>query len=380
MSTEVWQLFPFPTLAEGKFSGGTLLDVHPDCLRCPTRMCTDDDKATTGEPKICRYGLTYARVDDGRLVVGVLATDGVNLDSRARKRLRTEADRRFSAKRIAHSIERARAIGAGVTTDLDVLKSEVLKRLEQEPEMHQVLVEQLRRDFERNVQQSHDFLQLAKLVQGHAEALLAQKYPGVPPQDAAERSPIEGSIFFTTQLMVLKLDSLVFLQDPQRANERRTTFKIHPMILKYARIYRYQADQKELNLRLEGECHATATYNSQAIGAVVQGILDNLVKYAPGGSDAVIRFDQQGADVQISFNSLGPRIEHTERSRIFLPGFRAAAARNVESTGQGIGLATAQQVSEVLGLGLSVDQSEDEPRRFPGTYSTTFRLKIRVNE
>ncbi|GAB6859458.1 sensor histidine kinase [Microbacterium xylanilyticum] len=380
MSADVWQLFPFPTLADGTFSDGTLLDVHPDCSRCPTRMCSTDDKAPVGEPKICRYGLTYARVDDSRLVVGVLATDGVDLGSRARKRLRTEAERRFSARRIAHSVESARALGAGVTTDLDVLKAEVLERLEREPEMHEVLVDQLRRDFERNVQQSHDFLQLAKLVQGHAEALLAEKYPGMPAQDAAERSPIEGSIYFTTQLMVLKLDSLVFLQDPQRANERRSKFKIHPMILKYARIYRYQASQKELNLRLEGECHASATYNSQAIGAVVQGILDNLVKYAPGGSDAVIRFDQHGSDVEISFNSLGPRIEPSERSRIFLPGFRAAAARNVESTGQGIGLATAERVSEVLGLGLSVDQSDDEPRRFPGTYSTTFKMTIRVND
>lgn len=283
------------------------------------RMCSTDDKAPVGEPKICRYGLTYARVDDSRLVVGVLATDGVDLGSRARKRLRTEAERRFSARRIAHSVESARALGAGVTTDLDVLKAEVLERLEREPEMHEVLVDQLRRDFERNVQQSHDFLQLAKLVQGHAEALLAEKYPGMPAQDAAERSPIEGSIYFTTQLMVLKLDSLVFLQDPQRANERRSKFKIHPMILKYARIYRYQASQKELNLRLEGECHASATYNSQAIGAVVQGILDNLVKYAPGGSDAVIRFDQHGSDVEISFNSLGPRIEPRSVAASFSP-------------------------------------------------------------
>ncbi len=380
MSADVWQLFPFPTLAGEVFSDGSLLGVHADCSRCPTRMCVGDDKAPVGEARLCRYGLTYARVDDSRLVVGVVATDGVDLNSRAKKRLRAEAERRFPAKRIAHSIEHARALGAGVTTDLDILKSEVLERLEREPEMHEVLVEQLRQGFERNVQQSHDFLQLAKLVQGHAEALLAEKYPGLPAQDAAEQSPIEGSIFFTTQLMVLKLDSLVFLQDPQRANERRATFKIHPMILKYARIYQHQANQKELNLRLEGECHASATYNSQAIGAVVQGILDNLVKYAPGGSDALIRFDPRGSDVEISFNSLGPRIEPSERSSIFLPGFRAAAARNMESAGQGIGLATAERVSEVLGLGLSVDQADEESRRFPRTYSTTFKITLRVND
>jgi signal transduction histidine kinase len=377
MTDDIWKLFPFPTLSEGRLTDGSLLPAHPDCLACPTRACAADDKAAIGEPKICKYGVTYARIDSSRLLTGVLATDGMSLNSRAKKRLRTEPDRRVGTRKISRSIEQARALGAGVTSDFDVLKAEVLRTLEHEPEMHKALAQQLRRDFERNVQQSHDFLQLAKLVQGHAEALLAEKYPGVPAQEAAERSPIEGSIYFTTQLMVLKLDSLVFLQDPQRANERRTTFKIHPMLLKYARIYQWQAGQKELTLRIEGDCHAFATYNSQAIGAVVQGILDNLVKYAPGGSDALIRFDEHGSDVDISFNSLGPRIEPSERKNIFLPGFRAAAARDMESSGQGIGLATAQQVSDVLGLDLSVDQSDDEPRRFPGTFSTTFKVRLR---
>lgn len=210
MIKDIWGLFPFPTLAGGTFTDGSLLAVHPECRTCMSMPCAADDRAAVGEPKICRYGLTYARVDADRVVVGVLATDGVSPNSRAKRRLRNEPDRRVGAKKLARSIEQARAMGAGVTTDFEALKSEVLHKLEQEPEMHKVLAEQLRRDFERNVQQSHDFLQLAKLVQGHAEALLAEKFPGMPVQDAAERSPIEGSIYFTTQLMVLKLDSLVF--------------------------------------------------------------------------------------------------------------------------------------------------------------------------
>ncbi|MDY7541836.1 HAMP domain-containing sensor histidine kinase [Cryobacterium sp. 5B3] len=379
MSGEIWELFPFPTLIHNTVIDGSLLPAHPACVSCPTKACASDDKAVIGEANICRYGVTYSRVDDNRLVTGVLVSDGTNMNSRAKRRLRTEPERRITASKIARSIERARSLGAGVTTDFDILKMQVLQKLEHEPEMHKALAQQLTRDFERNVQQSHDFLQLAKLVQGHAEALLAEKYPGLPAQDAAERSPIEGSIFFTTQLMVLKLDSLVFLQDPQRAHERSTNFKIHPMLLKYVRIYRWQADQKELNLRVEGECFSSATYNSQAIGAVLQGVLDNLVKYAPGGSDALVRFDENGSDVAISFNSLGPRIAPNERQSIFLAGFRASAAREVENTGQGIGLATAKQISDVLSLDLSVEQSDDEPKRFPGMYSTTFKFTLRRN-
>lgn len=380
MSGDVWELFPFPTLSDGLFTDGSLLPRHEACRTCATHECARNEKAKVAVPEICRYGITYARIDESRLLAGVLATDGVSLNSRARNRLRSEPDRRVSSAKIVRAIEQARGLGAGVTDDFDVLKAEVLGRLEHEPEMHKALAAQLRQNFERNVQQSHDFLQLAKLVQGHAEALLAEKYPGVPAHEAAEQAPVEGAIYFTTQLMVLKLDSLVFLQDPQRANERPKNFKIHPLVLKYARIYQWQASQKELSVRLEGECYASANYNAQAIGAVVQGILDNLVKYAPGGSDALIRFDQRGTDVTISFSSLGPRIEPHERKNIFLPGFRAAAAQSVESTGQGIGLATAQQVSDVVGLDLAVSQEDEEAHRFPGNYGTTFTVRLHASE
>lgn len=377
MSEDIWELFPFPTLAGGQLTDGSLLPVHPACMSCPNRACASDDKALVGEPKICRYGVTYSRIDDGRVLTGVLVSDGGNLSSRAKKRLRAEPERRITTAKISRAIERARSLGAGVTTDFDALKAQVLQKLELEPEMHKALAQQLRQDFESNVQQSHDFLQLAKLVQGHAEALLAEKYPGVPAQEAAERSPIEGAIYFTTQLMVLKLDSLVFLQDPQRANERLNNFKIHPLLLKYARIYQWQANQKELTLRVEGECFSSAIYNAQAIGAVIQGILDNLVKYAPAGSDALIRFDEHGSEVDISFSSLGPRIEPSERRSIFLAGFRGSAARKVENNGQGIGLATAKQISDVLSLDLSLDQSNEQSKRFLGTFSTNFAFTLR---
>jgi len=376
--TDIWELFPFPTLKDGEFTNGSLLPAHQDCKTCPARPCASDGRALVGEPKVCRYGLTYARVDENRFVTGVMSTDSVGLNSRARTRLRNEPDRRFSPSKIARSIEQARSLGAGAVLDFELLKLEVLKTLEHEPEMHKALAQQLRRDFERNVEQSHDFLQLAKLVQGHAEALLAEKHPGLSTHEAAERSPIEGSIFFTTQLMVWKLDSLIFLQDSGRALERAKTFAVHPMLLKYARIYQWQADQKELNLRVEGECYSSAKYNSQAIGAVVQGILDNMVKYAPGGSTALIQFDERASEVIITFNSLGPRIEKSEMKDIFLPGVRAAAARAIETTGQGIGLATAQQVSDALGLKLSVDQENEQAKRFPGTFSTTFAFTLEL--
>lgn len=135
--------------------------------------------------------------------------------------------------------------------------------------------------------------------------------------------------------------------------------------------------QKGLNLGVTGECFESVFYDPHAIGAVVQGILDNMVKYAPSGSRAVVNFDVMGDRIQITFSSLGPKIFPHEMQSIFALGVRGEAARNVESTGHGVGLATAQQISEVLELSLSVSQSPDQDVRFPAHYSTTFRVELR---
>lgn len=181
MSADIWELFPYPTVRQGEFTDGSIVRVHPDCRACPTRVCTTDDRALPGEPQVCRYGITYARIDDERLIAGVLMTGGGPLTKQAKRRLRNEPDRRVSAKSISESVSRVRDLGAGVVEDLALLKNEALDRLQDRPDVLAAYAKRWRDEIDKNVQQSHDFLQLTKLVQGHAEALLSEKYPHLPP-------------------------------------------------------------------------------------------------------------------------------------------------------------------------------------------------------
>jgi signal transduction histidine kinase len=324
----------------------------------------------------CRFGITYARVDDQRFVTGVIASDLTDPSSRTRRRFRAEPDRRVRSGDIRAAVLTAVNLGAGVVDDFHRSKEEVLARLERDPDMHRALAEELRKGFQTNLDQSHDFLQLVKLVRGHAEVLLSEKYPDLSPDDAAERLPTEGAIYFSTQLMLVKMDALVFLQEINRALGSESRFQIHPFVVKYARIYKWQAEQKDLSIRLEGACYAWSRYNSPAIGALIQGLLDNLVKYAPAGSKAAVVFDEQDDYVDLTFSSLGPRIEPEERAQIFLPGFRGRAARQFELTGLGVGLATAKQVSDALSLDLDVHQEDVEDPTHRSRFRTSFSVRL----
>jgi signal transduction histidine kinase len=121
-------------------------------------------------------------------------------------------------------------------------------------------------------------------------------------------------------------------------------------------------------------------YNSQAIGAIIQGLLDNLVKYAPAASRAVIKFTETSDTVDLTVSSLGPRIAPDELTQIFLPGYRGLAARQIEIDGLGVGLATAKHISDVLGLDLRVEQSGTEDSHHKGRFWTSFQLRLQKSK
>lgn len=372
--SDVWKLFPFPTIAGGHPTDGSLLTVHAECRRCPTRECTSRE-SDVGAAQICRYGLTYARVDQDRVVAGVVATDHPTPTPKAKRRIRLERERRVSRGGLRHAVEAAQALGPGVVDAFESNRAVALAAVKEDPEMQRAVAAQLRRDAEEDLNQSHDFMQMVKLVKGYAEVLLRERHPNLPPEEAAEKLHNEGAIYFATQLMVLKMDSLQYLNEMNLATGGESTFGIHPLVLKYKRIYDWTANQKRLRIHL-GPTHRSARYNGHAIGTLVQALLDNMVKYAPPRSEASIAFVEEPGAVTLEFTSLGPRIEDDELKGIFILKVRGKAARTIESTGQGIGLASAKHISDALQLELKCTQDAAEQPGFPRSFRTTFTFRL----
>lgn len=374
---DAWELYPFPTLAGGRFTDGSIFDVHRDCRSCPTRECAVNDLAGFGEPKICRYGLTYARIDDERVTIGLVTSGLPNATPKARSRLKRERSRLVDASRIGQSVSKVRDLGPGVVDSFEAKRALALEALKSDPAFQKAVAEQLRADADADLSQSHDFMQMVKRVKGYAESLLDQRRPGVPPEKAAEDPELrdEGAIFFATELMVFKMDSLQYVNEVNRASGNEGTFGIHPLILKYKRIYEWTAKQKGVKIQ-QGFTHRQSRYNGHAIGTLVQALLDNMVKYAPPRADAFIDFLEKPSSVIVQFRSPGPRIEDDELESIFLLKGRAKAARDAESSGQGIGLAAAKQISDALRLDITCSQEPEQHYRFPGYYMTTLSFEL----
>ncbi|WP_156905962.1 HAMP domain-containing sensor histidine kinase [Agrococcus lahaulensis] len=323
----------------------------------------------------CRFGYGFSRVDDERVTMGLIP-QLPSPNSKLRHRYRNSPSERVRAEEVTRAVEAARALGVGFVESLEIQEAEAIRQLGTNPAAMHAALEKLRKDFDQNLSQSHDFLQLLNQIRGHAETLLRLREPTMDVHHAAEKHFSEGAIYFASELMRLKVDALVYVEDPARALEETGLFEIHPLVLKYVRIYDWQARQKELDLRLEGECRERVRYRNDAIGAVIQGLLDNMIKYAPARSRATVRFDVTPQRVRIGFSSLGPRLMAGEDSKIWLPGFRGKVARELEPLGQGIGLGTVRSVLDAVSGRVSVEQADDPDQRFPAHYLTTFSVEL----
>jgi two-component system, OmpR family, sensor histidine kinase KdpD len=81
---------------------------------------------------------------------------------------------------------------------------------------------------------------------------------------------------------------------------------------------------------------------------VVKQLVENALKYSPGGSPVVISAERRDARIVIGVGDQGPGIEENERARIFDKFFRGRRHR-FDTKGTGMGLAIAKGIVEAHG-------------------------------
>ena len=163
----IWSLFPFPTLlsdAEGAssptFVDGSIIATPDICSSCRSFECQLNTSARHTEIHECRFGVDYVRLDGQRLIVGILATGQMSATRKAKSLARKHKELRVQPKQLLRAAESAASLGPGVVEDFQRSKQEILSQLKDSPEMFDALAQQLRTEFQDNLSQSHDFLQL----------------------------------------------------------------------------------------------------------------------------------------------------------------------------------------------------------------------------
>lgn len=104
-----------------------------------------------------------------------------------------------------------------------------------------------------------------------------------------------------------------------------------------------QAEGKSVELELEGAEGVRVNGDASALRILVRNLVDNAVRYTPGGGRVQVNVRGDAASAAVSVDDSGPGIAPDERARVFDRFYRGAGR---EEGGSGLGLAIARGIAE----------------------------------
>lgn len=141
-------------------------------------------------------------------------------------------------------------------------------------------------------------------------------------------------------------------------------------VVRAANVYRYRAERDGVNLLVDVESGLPAAeIDERAIQLAVTNLVDNALKYAPGGEEIIVRVrreeDDQGQGVRVDVVDRGPGVPAEDRQRIFERFVRLSSrpqkAGEAPVRGSGIGLALVKHIAESHGGRAWVEGNGDRP-------------------
>jgi two-component system phosphate regulon sensor histidine kinase PhoR len=123
-------------------------------------------------------------------------------------------------------------------------------------------------------------------------------------------------------------------------------------VVKATNVYRYRAEREGVELAVDiGKSLPLAKIDDRAVQLAVINLLDNALKYAPGGAVIAVRATHDQGDIAIRVVDKGPGVQPEDRQRIFERFVRGPTLDDTRPPvrGSGIGLALVKHIAESHG-------------------------------
>ncbi|MBX3232671.1 MAG: HAMP domain-containing histidine kinase [Labilithrix sp.] len=207
----------------------------------------------------------------------------------------------------------------------------------------------LKSEFVANV--SHELKTPLALVRMFAEMLQS----GRVASDAKRQEYLDIIVRESERLTALIENVLDFAKlERGRGSYELAEGDVGDAVMRAANVYRYRAEQGGVNLVVDVEPGLPrAEIDERAIQLAVTNLVDNALKYAPGGEEIKVRVRTEDDAVRVDVIDRGPGVPAEDRQRIFdrfvRLGQRAQKAGEAPVRGSGIGLALVKHIAESHG-------------------------------
>jgi len=192
----------------------------------------------------------------------------------------------------------------------------------------------------------HDLRSISATISAMAEEARVANESGKVPQHLLE------SLVSTQYLLKLRQDSMDFEVEGSQSEGLIETH-IFRKVDRVSRAFMTIASKRNIMIRLHGSSFSTSRVPS-GFEFVPFILMDNAVKYSPNNTTINVNFSEIGDRIRFDVSSIGPRIEPSECTSIFLAGYRGKAAQDGGHRGNGFGLYTCKRILNRCGGQVSV--------------------------
>ena len=143
-------------------------------------------------------------------------------------------------------------------------------------------------------------------------------------------------------------DLLFFARTDEAASlPDRRAVDLAPVLADLADSFQLVAEQKGVGLSLDAGPPLPVWGNAQWLRTLFANLIDNAVKYTPGGGTIAISASRRGNAVSVVVEDSGIGIEPEDRERIFDRFYRTDGSRSRDTGGTGLGLSLAKRVVDL---------------------------------
>jgi two-component system phosphate regulon sensor histidine kinase PhoR len=206
-------------------------------------------------------------------------------------------------------------------------------------------LERVRQEFVANV--SHELKTPLSIIKAYIETLLEGAV-----DDPAHRGPfLEGIAEQSERLHALILDllSLARIESGTEAFEFQDV-ALEPVVQSCLERHHARAEAKNQTLEaIAPDTHsAVAWADEEAIGQILDNLVDNAVKYTPAGGRIRVRWGAENGQVALEVADNGIGIPEHDLPRIFERFYRVDKARSRELGGTGLGLSIVKHLVQAM--------------------------------
>jgi heavy metal sensor kinase len=188
-------------------------------------------------------------------------------------------------------------------------------------------------------------------------------------RDESAYREIIGSMLEEVDRLALLVDRLLTLSraDMRQAQLSLDSIDIPDLAEEVAEQLGVLAEEKNQTLQVRSQELPRWTGDRMVLRQALMNLVDNAIKYTPGGGKIEIAVAQSSEGITIDVADSGPGIPSELQSRIFDRFYRVDKARSRENGGTGHGLAIAKWAVEVNGGRLTLE---------PDTAGSRFRITL----